>query len=29
MVLQNSYDPAAKTVVERYGPTQISYELVI
>ena len=29
MVLQNSYDPAAKTVVERYGSTQIPYELVI
>jgi predicted metal-dependent enzyme (double-stranded beta helix superfamily) len=27
-VLQHTYDPSAKTVVERYGPTQISYELV-
>ena len=26
-VLQNGYDPEAKTVVARYGPTQISYEL--
>src|SRR6476661_574776 len=27
-VLQHTYDPKAKTVVERYGPTQIPYELV-
>jgi len=27
-VLQRTYDPAAKTVVERFGPTQIPYELV-
>jgi len=27
-VLQHSYDPVAKTVVERYGPTQVPYELV-
>jgi 3-mercaptopropionate dioxygenase len=27
-VLQHTYDPSAKTVVERYGPTQIPYELV-
>jgi predicted metal-dependent enzyme (double-stranded beta helix superfamily) len=26
-VLQHSYDPAAKTVSERYGPSQIPYEL--
>lgn len=26
-VLQHMYDPQAKTVVERYGPTQIPYEL--
>ena len=26
-VLQRSYDPRAKTVVERYGPTQVPYEL--
>jgi predicted metal-dependent enzyme (double-stranded beta helix superfamily) len=26
-VLQHVYDPPAKTVVERYGPTQIPYEL--
>jgi len=26
-VLQRMYDPQAKTVVERYGPTQIPYEL--
>jgi predicted metal-dependent enzyme (double-stranded beta helix superfamily) len=28
-VLQHTYDPGAKTVVERYGPTQILYELVV
>jgi len=27
-VLQHTYDPAAKTVIERYGPTQVPYELV-
>jgi predicted metal-dependent enzyme (double-stranded beta helix superfamily) len=27
-VLQHSYDPKANTVVERYGPTQVPYELV-
>jgi predicted metal-dependent enzyme (double-stranded beta helix superfamily) len=27
-VLQRSYDPQAKTVVERYGPTQVPYELL-
>jgi predicted metal-dependent enzyme (double-stranded beta helix superfamily) len=27
-VLQHSYDPQARTVVERYGPTQVPYELV-
>ncbi len=27
-VLQRNYDPKAKTVIERYGPTQIPYELV-
>jgi predicted metal-dependent enzyme (double-stranded beta helix superfamily) len=27
-VLQRRYDPAAKTVVEQYGPTQIPYEVV-
>jgi predicted metal-dependent enzyme (double-stranded beta helix superfamily) len=26
-LLQRMYDPEAKTVVERYGPTQIPYEL--
>ncbi len=26
-VLQHNYDPVAKTVVERYGPTQIPFEL--
>ncbi len=26
-VLQHQYDPQAKTVTERYGPTQIPYEL--
>ena len=26
-VLQHSYDPQAKTVVARYGPTQVPYEL--
>jgi predicted metal-dependent enzyme (double-stranded beta helix superfamily) len=28
-VLQHQYDRAANTVVERYGPTQIPYELAI
>jgi len=27
-VLQRRYDPAAKTVVEQYGPTQIPFEVV-
>jgi predicted metal-dependent enzyme (double-stranded beta helix superfamily) len=27
-VLQHSYDPKARTVVERYGPAQVPYELV-
>jgi len=27
-VLQHMYDPQAKTVVERYGPTQIPYDLL-
>jgi predicted metal-dependent enzyme (double-stranded beta helix superfamily) len=27
-VLQGGYDPAAKTVTQRYGPTQVPYELV-
>jgi predicted metal-dependent enzyme (double-stranded beta helix superfamily) len=27
-VLQRSYDPKARTVSERYGPTQVPYELV-
>jgi len=27
-VLQRRYDPKAKTVIERYGPTQVPYELV-
>ena len=27
-VLQHTYDPKAKTVIERYGPTQVPYELV-
>jgi predicted metal-dependent enzyme (double-stranded beta helix superfamily) len=26
-VLQRAYDPKAKTVVERFGPTQVPYEL--
>jgi predicted metal-dependent enzyme (double-stranded beta helix superfamily) len=26
-VLQNAYDPAAKTVAQRYGPTQIPFEV--
>jgi predicted metal-dependent enzyme (double-stranded beta helix superfamily) len=26
-VLQHTYDPQAKTVIERYGPTQVPYEL--
>jgi predicted metal-dependent enzyme (double-stranded beta helix superfamily) len=26
-VLQGGYDPAAKTVTQRYGPTQVPYEL--
>jgi predicted metal-dependent enzyme (double-stranded beta helix superfamily) len=28
-VLQHQYDPAAKTIVERYGPAQIPYELTV
>lgn len=28
-VLQKGYDPVAKTIVERYGPKQISYELTV
>ena len=28
-VLQHGYDPVAKTIVERYGPKQISYELTV
>src|SRR5882757_6156885 len=27
-VLQHTYDPKAKTVIERYGPAQVPYELV-
>ena len=27
-VLQHTYDPKAGTVIERYGPTQVPYELV-
>jgi predicted metal-dependent enzyme (double-stranded beta helix superfamily) len=27
-VLQRRYDPAARTVVEQYGPTQVPYDLV-
>src|ERR1700722_1359974 len=27
-VLQRTYDPKARTVIERYGPTQVPYELV-
>src|SRR5215470_11176101 len=27
-VLQHTYDPKAKTVIERYGPTQVPYKLV-
>jgi predicted metal-dependent enzyme (double-stranded beta helix superfamily) len=27
-VLQHTYDPEAGTVIERYGPTQVPYELV-
>jgi predicted metal-dependent enzyme (double-stranded beta helix superfamily) len=27
-VLQGGYDPAARTVTQRYGPTQVPYELV-
>src|SRR6266852_3726435 len=26
-ILQRAYDPKAKTVIERYGPTQVPYEL--
>jgi hypothetical protein len=26
-ILQRAYDPKAKTVVERFGPTQVAYEL--
>jgi predicted metal-dependent enzyme (double-stranded beta helix superfamily) len=28
-VLQHGYDPVAKTVVERFGPKQIAYELTV
>ena len=28
-VLQHGYDPGAKTVVERYGPKQVPYELAV
>ena len=28
-VLQHTYDPKAKTVIERYGPTQISYKIAV
>src|ERR1700681_1947045 len=28
-VLQRTYDPRTKTVVERYGPTQIPYDLLV
>jgi hypothetical protein len=28
-VLQHAYDPTARTVNERYGPTQIPYELTV
>ena len=27
-ILQRAYDPTAQTVVERFGPTQVSYPLV-
>jgi len=27
-VLQHTYDPKAKTVIERFGPTQVPYDLV-
>ena len=27
-VLQHTYDPNARTVIERFGPTQVTYELV-
>jgi hypothetical protein len=27
-VLQHTYDPKANTVIERYGPTQVPFELV-
>jgi predicted metal-dependent enzyme (double-stranded beta helix superfamily) len=27
-ILQRTYDPKAKTVIERFGPTQVPYELV-
>jgi predicted metal-dependent enzyme (double-stranded beta helix superfamily) len=27
-ILQRTYDPKAKTVIERYGPTQVPYALV-
>jgi hypothetical protein len=27
-VLQHTYDPKADTVIERYGPTQVPFELV-
>ena len=28
-ILQHGYDPAAKTVVDRYGPKQVPYELTV
>jgi predicted metal-dependent enzyme (double-stranded beta helix superfamily) len=28
-VLQHTYDPKAKTVIERYGPTQVPYALAV
>ena len=28
-VLQHQYDPKAKTITERYGPTQIPFELTV
>jgi hypothetical protein len=27
-VLQHTYDPVEQTVVERYGPTQVPFELI-
>jgi hypothetical protein len=28
-VLQNGYDPKTNKVIQRYGPTQVPYELVV